>query len=123
MVRRMQRGPIKKDDFLYLPLGVRHGVANASGCTSQGNGYGKVPAGMKVEPTAKLMLANAGDVRALGSRQSWPDYAVQATDGTHLQHARQTPFRLRYGQPFHHGFRARRKPTFRTITGQRRKST
>ena len=97
-----EKAAVKKDDFLYLPVGVRHSVANASDAPLRVMVMGyKVPAGTKVEPTAKLILANAGDV-ALQVRQSWSDYAVQATDGTHLQHARQTRFRIRYGQPFHH---------------------
>ena len=65
-----EKAPIKKDDFLYLPLGVRHGVANASDAPLRVMVMGyKVPAGTKVEPTAKLMLANAGDValQVLGS--------------------------------------------------------
>ena len=61
---------IKKNDFLYLPVGVRHGVANSSDAPVKVivMGY-KLPAGTKVEPTPKLMLASADDVplQVLGS--------------------------------------------------------
>ena len=61
---------IKKNDFLYLPVGVRHGVANSSDAPVKVivMGY-KIPAGTKVEPTPKLMLASADDVplQVLGS--------------------------------------------------------
>ena len=61
---------IKKNDFLYLPVGVRHGVANSSDASVKVivMGY-KIPAGTKVEPTPKLMLASADDVQlqVLGS--------------------------------------------------------
>jgi mannose-6-phosphate isomerase-like protein (cupin superfamily) len=65
-----EKAPVKKDDFLYLPAGVRHGLANASDAPLRVMVMGyKIPAGTKVEPTAKLMLANAGDValQVLGS--------------------------------------------------------
>ena len=31
---------VKKNDFLYLPVGVRHGVANSSDAPAQGDGDG-----------------------------------------------------------------------------------
>ena len=61
---------VKKNDFLYLPAGVRHGVANSSDAPVRVivMGY-RIPAGTKVEPTPKLMLASADDVplQILGS--------------------------------------------------------
>ena len=62
--------PVKKNDFVYLPAGVRHGVANPSDAPLRVMVMGyKIPAGTKVEPTPKLMLANADDValQVLGS--------------------------------------------------------
>ena len=32
-----EKAPVKKNDFLYLPVGVRHGVANASDAPAQGD--------------------------------------------------------------------------------------
>jgi len=65
-----QKAPIKPDDFMYLPLNVRHGVANSSSAPVRVivMGY-KIPAGKQVAPTPKLMLANAADVQlqVLGS--------------------------------------------------------
>jgi mannose-6-phosphate isomerase-like protein (cupin superfamily) len=58
-----EKMPVKKNDFVYLPVGVRHGIANSSDAPVKVivMGY-KIPAGMKVDPTPKLMLANADDV-------------------------------------------------------------
>jgi mannose-6-phosphate isomerase-like protein (cupin superfamily) len=58
-----QRAPVKKDDFMYLPVGVKHGVANPSDRSLRLLVMGfKIPARVKVAPTPKLMLANAADV-------------------------------------------------------------
>ena len=59
-----EKTPVKKNDFIYLPAGVRHGVANSSNGPVKAivMGY-KIPAVIKPEPTAKLMLANADDVQ------------------------------------------------------------
>ena len=54
--------PIRKDDYMYLPVGVRHGVANRSGGPLRLLVMGfRIPRGTKVAPTAGLMLANSGD--------------------------------------------------------------
>ena len=52
---------VKKDDFMYLPAGVKHGMANRSGSPVRllVMGY-RIPS--SVPPTPKLMLANAGEV-------------------------------------------------------------
>jgi len=58
-----QKVPVKQDDFMYLPAGVRHGMANASNQPVRLLVMGfKIPSGAKVAPTPKLMLANAADV-------------------------------------------------------------
>jgi len=58
-----QKVPVKKNDFMYLPVGVKHGIANASAQPLRLLVMGfKIPAGVKVAPTPKLMLANADDV-------------------------------------------------------------
>jgi mannose-6-phosphate isomerase-like protein (cupin superfamily) len=58
-----EKAAIRANDFLYLPAGVKHGVANSSQAPIRVivMGY-KIPAGMAVQPTPKLMLANAADV-------------------------------------------------------------
>ena len=59
-----QKAPVKKDDFMYLPINVKHGIANTSGQPVRLLVMGfKIPQGTNVAPTAKLMLANAGDVK------------------------------------------------------------
>src|ERR1035438_2452236 len=59
-----EKAPVRKNDFMYLPVGVGHGVANSSNAPVRliVMGY-KIPDGMKVQPTPKLMLANADDVQ------------------------------------------------------------
>ena len=65
-----EKARLKKFDFLYLPPGVKHGIANTSGAPVKVivMGY-QIPAGRVVEAPAKLMLANADDValQILGS--------------------------------------------------------
>jgi len=57
--------PVKKDDFMYLPINVKHGMANTSNTSIRVivMGY-KIPAGRQVVPTPKLLLANSNDVQA-----------------------------------------------------------
>jgi mannose-6-phosphate isomerase-like protein (cupin superfamily) len=59
-----EKAPVKKNDFLYLPVGVKHGIANSSNAPVKVivMGY-KIPAEMQVQPTSKLMLASADDVQ------------------------------------------------------------
>lgn len=59
-----EKAPIKADDFMYLPVGVKHGVANSSNAPVRVivMGY-KIPPATEVKPTEKLMLANAADVQ------------------------------------------------------------
>jgi mannose-6-phosphate isomerase-like protein (cupin superfamily) len=65
-----ERAPLRRNDFLYLPPGVKHGVANTSTAPVKVivMGY-RIPAGRAIAPPPKLMLANADDVRlqVLGS--------------------------------------------------------
>ncbi len=58
-----QRVPVKKNDYMYLPVGVRHGIANESNQPVRLLVMGfKIPPGTQVPPSPKLMLANADDV-------------------------------------------------------------
>jgi len=54
---------LKKNDFAYLPAGVRHGITNPSTAPLRVivMGY-RIPANVKVQPTPHLMVANADDV-------------------------------------------------------------
>ncbi len=56
--------PVKKFDFMYLPPGVRHGVANSSTAPLRllVMGY-KIPKGVETARPAKAMIANADDVK------------------------------------------------------------
>lgn len=58
-----QKVPVKQDDFLYLPINVKHGIVNATSAPVRVivMGY-KIPAGKQVAPTPKLMLSTSTDV-------------------------------------------------------------
>jgi mannose-6-phosphate isomerase-like protein (cupin superfamily) len=64
-----EKAAIRRNDFMYLPIGVKHGIANSSEAPVKVlvMGYRVDPA--KVQPVPKLMLANADDVQlqVLGS--------------------------------------------------------
>ncbi|MDR3698868.1 MAG: cupin domain-containing protein [Candidatus Sulfopaludibacter sp.] len=58
-----QKTPLRKNDFLYLPPGVRHGIVNTSDSPVRLLVMGfKIPSGTALTAPAKLMLANAGEV-------------------------------------------------------------
>jgi mannose-6-phosphate isomerase-like protein (cupin superfamily) len=56
--------PVRRNDFMYLPPGIRHGLANPSGspCRVIVMGF-KIPAGTSVTPPEKVLLANIDDVK------------------------------------------------------------
>jgi mannose-6-phosphate isomerase-like protein (cupin superfamily) len=58
-----QKFPVKKNDFMYLPVGVKHGIANSSNAPVRVlvMGY-RISSGITVAPTPKLLLATADDV-------------------------------------------------------------
>jgi mannose-6-phosphate isomerase-like protein (cupin superfamily) len=65
-----EKAPVKTNDFMYLPVGVKHGIANTSSAPLRVLVFGyKISAGRTVNPTPKLMLATADDVnlQVLGS--------------------------------------------------------
>jgi mannose-6-phosphate isomerase-like protein (cupin superfamily) len=78
-----EKAPIKPNDFMYLPVGVRHGVANSSAAPVKVlvMGY-KIPADMKVQPTPKLMLANTDDVQFQDLGQHGPTSHYKLMMGT-----------------------------------------
>lgn len=55
--------PIKQNDFVYLPVGVEHGISNQSERPLRLLVMGfKIPAGVEVLPTPERMMANADNV-------------------------------------------------------------
>lgn len=58
-----EKVPVKKDDFMYLPVNVRHGIANHTSAPIRVivMGY-KIPAGKEAPPAPKLMLSTSTDV-------------------------------------------------------------
>jgi mannose-6-phosphate isomerase-like protein (cupin superfamily) len=77
------KAPIKANDFMYLPVAVKHGIANSSAAPVKVivMGY-KIPAGVKVQPTPKLMLANADDVELQILGQHGPTSQFKLMMGT-----------------------------------------
>jgi len=58
-----ERIAIRQNDFAYLPVNVKHGVANSSSKPLRVLVMGfRIPNGVIVPPTTRLMLANADDV-------------------------------------------------------------
>jgi mannose-6-phosphate isomerase-like protein (cupin superfamily) len=58
-----EKSAVKMDHFLYLPPGIRHGLANPSSQPLRALVMGfKIPRSTTVTPPAKLMLANVADV-------------------------------------------------------------
>jgi len=57
-----ERAAIRENDFMYLPVGAKHGIANTSDAPIRVLVMGfRIPPGTEVAPTARLMLANADD--------------------------------------------------------------
>jgi mannose-6-phosphate isomerase-like protein (cupin superfamily) len=78
-----QKAPVKKDDFMYLPINVKHGMANASNRPLRLLVMGfKIPQGTKVAPTSKLMLASASDVQLVPVQGHGPTSLFKLLMGT-----------------------------------------
>jgi len=58
-----EKVPVKKNDFMYLPVGLKHGISNTSEEPVKLliMGY-KIPDSVTVQPTEELKIANADDV-------------------------------------------------------------
>jgi mannose-6-phosphate isomerase-like protein (cupin superfamily) len=55
--------PIKRNDFVYLPIGIEHGISNQSKRPLHLLVMGfKIPASVEVLPTPELMMANTNNV-------------------------------------------------------------
>jgi len=59
-----EKVPVRRNDFMYLPPGISHGIANPSdkACRLIVMGF-RIPGGVKVTPPVKLLLANIDDVK------------------------------------------------------------
>ena len=59
-----EKAPLKPHDFMYLPVGVPHGISNSANMLIHVivMGY-KISPDMNVQPTPKLMLANTDDIK------------------------------------------------------------
>jgi mannose-6-phosphate isomerase-like protein (cupin superfamily) len=78
-----EKAAIRANDFMYLPVGVKHGIANSSNAPVRVivMGY-RIPAEMQVKPTPKLMLANADDVERQILGQHGPTTQFKLLMGT-----------------------------------------
>lgn len=78
-----QRAAIRRHDFAYLPPGVKHGIANSSGEPLRVLVMGfRIPKGVNVPPTPRLMLANADDVPPVTLAGHGPDCRFKLLMGT-----------------------------------------
>jgi len=78
-----QKAPVRKDDFMYLPPGIKHGMASASSQPVRLLVMGfKIPPGTKLAPTPKLMLANAADVNLVPVQGHGPTALFKLLMGT-----------------------------------------
>jgi mannose-6-phosphate isomerase-like protein (cupin superfamily) len=78
-----QKLPIKQDDFMYLPINVRHGIANTSSRPIRTLVMGfRIPQGTHVAPTAKAMIANADDVKLVPVQGHGPTSLFKLLMGT-----------------------------------------
>ncbi len=92
--------PIKQDDFMYLPINLKHGIANSTSAPVRVivMGY-KIPPGRQVAPTPQLMLSTATNVELqvlsghgpttkfkllMGTTQSQRDRLAAASEMTSL---------------------------------------
>lgn len=58
-----ERAAIRTNDFMYLPVGVKHGIANDSKTPVRALVMGfRIPRDVRIPPAPKLMLANTDDV-------------------------------------------------------------
>jgi mannose-6-phosphate isomerase-like protein (cupin superfamily) len=78
-----EKAAVKKNDFMYLPVGVKHGLANSSNAPLKVivMGY-KIPASVTVQPTPKLMLASTDDVQLQILGQHGPTSQFKLMMGT-----------------------------------------
>jgi mannose-6-phosphate isomerase-like protein (cupin superfamily) len=75
--------PISKNDFLYIPAGVKYGLSNPRERTLEVMIMGfRIPAGTQIKPTPNLMIANTEEVRFQILGQHGPTTQFQLLMGT-----------------------------------------
>ena len=75
--------PVKKNDFAYLPVGVKHGVANHSNRPVRLLVMGfRIPAGMKAAAPPAPMVANADEVKLVELESHGPTALFKLLMGT-----------------------------------------
>jgi mannose-6-phosphate isomerase-like protein (cupin superfamily) len=78
-----EKHALKRHDFLYLPPGVKHGVANSSSAPLRLLVMGfKIPRGVQVAPGAGLQIANAADVSPVELASHGPTCLFKLLMGT-----------------------------------------
>ena len=78
-----EKYPVKRHDFMYLPVGVKHGVVNGSSAPLRLLVMGfKIPRGVQVAPTPRLMLANSDDVTPVQLASHGPTCVFKLLMGT-----------------------------------------
>jgi mannose-6-phosphate isomerase-like protein (cupin superfamily) len=75
--------PVKKNDFAYFPVGVKHGMANHSGGPVRLLVMGfKIPAGAKAPAPPAAQIANADDVKLVELESHGPTALFKLLMGT-----------------------------------------
>jgi mannose-6-phosphate isomerase-like protein (cupin superfamily) len=78
-----ERAALRRNDFAYLPPGVKHGITNSSGEDLRVLVMGfRIPRDVKVPPTPRLMQANADDVQPVTLEGHGPDCRFKLLMGT-----------------------------------------
>lgn len=85
LIYGMEEVPLRKDDFLYIPAGVRHGIGNQTQASIKVlfMGY-RIPEGVDYQPKEELQIANTDEVRlqVLGSHGPTTKYKLLMGDTT-----------------------------------------
>lgn len=78
-----ERFPVKRNDFMYLPPGIKHGIDNPSAgpCRLLVMGF-KIPAAVTVTPPPKLLIANSDDVELVELGSHGPTSRYKLLMGT-----------------------------------------
>jgi len=78
-----ERVAIRESDFMYLPVGLRHGISNMLEAPVRLLVMGfRIPPGTEVAPHARLMLANADDVPLVSVQGHGPTSLFKLLMGT-----------------------------------------